>query len=229
MDWLRIQSDPVHSFFALMEKLLQLTREYEGNVKLGGLQIQSIIGLRKQQRACLEFAAETDIRMFSRPEYTESHLLCTYSSEIEFIKQIDRELLGMGIWSCIPDLFADIEQKQIKSVSEALKDLGKTCKQLEYIVESMKELQKSILGKAKSDKVGSPAEITIRIQYTWISEVLVGYKIDLNQKSRMYRKLFESNLESLYQILSKWNNCDDIDFKLQMEIAERLALSRAFS
>ena len=229
MDLLRIQSDLVRSFFALMEKLLQLTREYEGNVKLGGLQIQSIIGLRKQQRACLEFAAETEIRMLTRPEYTDSNLLCNYSPEIEFIKPNDMELLGMGIWSFIPDLFADIEQKQNKSISEALKDLGDTCNQLTSIVESMKELQKSILGKAKNDKVGSPTDITIRIQYTWISEVLVGYKIDLNQKSRMYPKIFDSNLESLYQILSKWNNCDDIDFKLQMEIAERLALSRAFS
>ena len=213
-----------------MDKFLSLVSEYEGNVKLGGLQIQTLIGVIKQQRSCNAFAAENRIQFVNHNEtHRDQEFDAIQPQKIENIAPQDLESLGIGILASVPGLFPKLQKKHLLAISTHYNDLCRTLQVLETILHSMCELEKSILAKASFDKIGNPAEITVGLAYKWLSEALVGYKLDVHGKRKILGNLATvQDVESLISMQSDWNNCDEINLKIQVLISERLKLARTF-
>ena len=209
-----------------LERFLELSSQYEQYCKLGGLQMQTMIGIRKQQQACRAFQTLTGTKFISN-----NNNLCLNSNQvsIETIEPSILDSVGISILGTFPDLFPKLQNKQLEAIFKLNCDLNNSFDELYRILSQMQDLEKSILSKASSDKIGDPTEITPGLAYDWISRSIIGYKLDINHKLKIKNQSLDTkNIDELMEMHSMWINSDQIDLKLQVLISERLFLLKQF-
>jgi frataxin-like iron-binding protein CyaY len=190
-----------------LEQLMKMIDEYQLGVQLAALQMQSIVQLTEQKTATLTL---------DRPASTVKENELKYlPTELEFL-----------------DAFSDISSRtvyrQIMAQQELFQDLQDSMRSLGRIVDQMIELERQIGLRARNENNSSSC---VGISFTkaseWIENQTWGYKYDLIRKEWLYRRLDVT--KPITDLIALWNLCDDIDFREQAMIQDRLRVYKTMA
>jgi hypothetical protein len=185
-----------------LETLLNLTNEYQMTLQLAGLLMQSISQLVEQKNATIQL--KKDPLIVIENQYIGYHN--------EFI-------------DAFPNIIEKTVYQQMLATQELKLDLDDRMNSLGSIIDQMNDLLKQMTLKAKFDKeADSPVAISVTQAYRWIENQIRGYQVDLIKKQILFQSIdFTTSTSS---ITAGWNICDDVDFREQVTIQERLKVSK---
>jgi hypothetical protein len=184
-----------------VEQLMSLIDQYQLGVQLAALQMQSLVQLTEQRTATLEL---------ERPVSTMK------SNQLTLLLPSN-----LGFLDAFPDIASRTVYRQVNAQQDLFQDLRDNMQSLGRAVDQMIELERQIGLRASTElNSNSCVGISFTEASRWIENQTWGYKYDLIRKEMLLRRLDVT--KPIADILALWNLSDDVDFREQAMIQDRL-------